>query len=281
MEDASGLRWTQDENGNWFVRDDKNGCGWYQQPDGTWKKGIDSESHYPLHDPAPGDTVPGTPPSVIKNNSDAISAVKGQYQDYLDPTRVATMSPSDVTTLSSADFEAKARAAGGDATEVSNWGGYYDPSTGKIYVRSGSEDRGLTNVHEFIHKASNPSVGTKLGSGLNEGMTEHFSNQIASQRNLSRGQSLYNSDGRVKVIEALERAVGRDPVAKAYFGTGDAPIDKLGQAVDNKFGAGTWQKVQDLCNRTDAAGKPAPDFQGAEALLTPKPAAPAPPAAKP
>ena len=108
-------------------------------------------------------------------------------------------------------------------------------------------------------------------------MTEHFNNQIARRNNLGPGNSVYNADGRVKIIEDIERAVGRDPVAKAYFGNGDAPIDNLGQAVDKKFGSGTWQKIQDLCNKKDAAGKATPDFTGARALLNPPAsAAPAP-----
>ena len=250
----------------------------------------------PPEEPVPPPEEPPKPPGTPTTVTQPIKDILDEYYDYYDPDRADTLSPSDVNALPGADFEKQAIASGEKPSNVGTWGGFYDENTGNVYVRTGSEDRGLTASHEFLHKVSNrggfspqetDSAGNvatveKLGSGLEEAFTEHFNNKIAARHNQPVGDSAYNTDGRVKVAEAIEAAVGRDTLGKAYFGKGAGPVNDLITAVDEKFGPGTWDKVRDLCNKKDAAGKPAPDFVGARTLLNPPAqAAPAAPAAGP
>src|SRR5437868_4483196 len=95
------------------------------------------------------------------------------------------------------------------------------PATPEIYTLS---------LHDAlpIHKFANPSFKV-FGNGVNEAVTQYFTNYVLREYGLSSGQGHAE---KVVVAEALAATVGFEELALAYF---LGPPDKVLEILKNKI----------------------------------------------
>ncbi len=172
----------------------------------------------------------------------ALDNIKRTYGRFIPPDRFDNYcNLSNVQVLDEAGFNEKYKLVFGREPVRGGENAYGFWSGATAYVRQGTEGRG-TVQHELLHAASNPEFGTQIGHNLDEATTEYFTRPLTAQAGINRDDCPYYTEGRVAVIQALANLVGPDVVARAYFGDGEAPVQKLIQAVDKARGPGTWDK---------------------------------------
>jgi len=122
----------------------------------------------------------------------------------------------NVTYLPQKEFEgayiAHEKRSGGSVERAKNVGGFYNRKQDRVVVPRSANLEAL--VHEAIHKFSDPSFREIFGSGLNEGVTQYFTNLLLEEYRLSAGKAYPN-----KLIAgaALAQAVGIKDLAIGYF----------------------------------------------------------------
>lgn len=193
----------------------------------------------------------GEAASGIANIEDPLKAVKDAYGTDIPRARLAKLSWKDVTYL---DFQAFARLCYSlRENEPERIAGFYVHSghlRGRIFVCRGAEDRGLTEVHEFLHKASNYGpLSTYVGTEVTEGLTEHLTNKIARSHGLRDSRSEYG--GNLAVAKGIEALVGEDVIREAYFGDSVSDVRKMADALDELCGEGTWSGLRAMCEDGD------------------------------
>jgi hypothetical protein len=105
--------------------------------------------------------------------------------------------------------------------DVKDVPGFTDREKGKIQLRLNSADVEAA-LHEAIHLNSSKFFQNNFGHNLNEGVTEHFTEQVLAEQKLSVGRAYRDQ---LKMAESLIAVFDEDQVGKAYF-QGDFSIYK-------------------------------------------------------
>ena len=98
-----------------------------------------------------------------------------------------------------------------DDDDVKNIGGFYNRAKSKIVLPERPTLEAL--LHESIHRYQDSSFKA-FGNGVNEAVTQYFTNYVLKQYGLPSGQGHVE---KVVVAEALAGTVGFDELARAYF----------------------------------------------------------------
>jgi len=121
-----------------------------------------------------------------------------------------------VTYLSQSAFEeayiAHARRRGEAIEGAKNVRGFYDPGRGRIVLATPANLETL--LHESIHKFADPSFRQVFTPGLDEGVTQYFTNHVLREYQLAPGRA-YPEE--VVAGNALAAAVGFEELALGYF----------------------------------------------------------------
>jgi len=120
-------------------------------------------------------------------------------------------------------YVAHAHRSGEAVEEAKNVRGYYDPQGDKIVLATPATLEAM--LHEAIHKFADRSFRLVFASGLNEGVTQFFTNTVLQEFGLQRGRA-YPKE--VVAAEALADAVGLEDLGLGYFlGPGNHVLDAL------------------------------------------------------
>jgi len=123
------------------------------------------------------------------------------------------------------------------------------PST-DIYVDATQTDPTAT-VHEMLHVNTNSDFHGKVGTDINEGMTE----RMAIQAVKAKGDSVVGSENTYvaeqRIVDKLVAVLGEGLMKSSYFGGADPMI----AAYDKQLGTGSWtalKRLLDQGKRADA-----------------------------
>jgi hypothetical protein len=145
----------------------------------------------------------------------ALAAIKEKLGKYVgEKMKTDTRTKDPVKYVPQKDFAgeyAKYRGVHVSEVDVKDIGGFYNRPKNLIVLPERPQFEAL--LHEFIHKFANPSF-LLFGNGVNEAVTQYFTNYILTEYKLSRGKG--HAD-KVVIAEALEQTVGFDELARSYF----------------------------------------------------------------
>jgi hypothetical protein len=97
--------------------------------------------------------------------------------------------------------------------DVKDVPGFTDREKGKIQLRLNSADVEAA-LHEAIHLNSSKFFQNNFGHNCNEGVTEHFTEQVLAEQKLSVGRAYRDQ---LKMAKSLIAVFDEDQVGKAYF----------------------------------------------------------------
>ncbi|MFQ5434525.1 MAG: hypothetical protein ACE5FD_06585 [Anaerolineae bacterium] len=108
--------------------------------------------------------------------------------------------------------------------------GFYDPSTGQIYIDLSKEpdQQVATLVHEMLHANTAGDFLSTLGKSIDEGMTENLTKKAFAKSGYSAPSGFF--EGEVAMVGRLSGMFGENTMMYAYFG-GTAVLRSMMDAV--------------------------------------------------
>ncbi len=187
-------------------------------------------------------SFPITAEPVPMTSEDAGKAMLARFGQYVPSLRKGAIPPARAARyVEPADFHAMLRRVGEDPAANVDTHGFVDRrGTPVAYIRKGAPL--YATPHEVTHVYQNPHF-RGLGKNINEGLTHAFSTIAFTDPD---GNAAYDFNAHyqqpVRAAYMLLRMADLDTVAKAYFGGGTAEIDTLRRKVDQKMGAGEFDR---------------------------------------
>jgi hypothetical protein len=144
----------------------------------------------------------------------------------------------------------------GDKKKIDTDGGFRTnafaepPPSVDIYIDATQTDPTAT-VHEMLHVNTNSDFHGKVGTDINEGMTQRLSVQAVKAKGNSVVGSENTYQAEQRIVDKLVSILGEGLMKSSYFGGADPMI----AAYDKQLGTGSWtalKRLLDKGKRSDA-----------------------------
>jgi hypothetical protein len=194
----------------------------------------------------------GTP--IPMDAEEANRKLMATYDAYIPyPRRTATVRQR-ITYANKVAWEAALRAGGEDPAKHPDLQGYTNTRVTPpvIAIREGALP--ATVAHELVHMYANPEMAQLFGHELEEGLTNHLAREAVKSPQTGESDLDLAYPAQTLLAKALTDDVGRDVVARAYFGSDLAALNGLGAAFDRKHGAGRFLDVLMLIQSGNLGG---------------------------